>query len=191
MSSAASSGLGSCLARLALTTAALAGLATTATAAPLPLGVKPPPVTIMGEDGAKVADGSAWTSDSLPGRVWLMIYLDPDKRDSNEAFTEAVKKAELPREKFGSVAIINMAASWLPNSIIASSLKAKQEEYPNTVYVKDLKKVLVDKWKLTDDEYIAIVFDRDGKVAATREGEISAADTKMLVDTLKKLIDAP
>jgi predicted transcriptional regulator len=178
------------LARFVVAAAVAAGWARAAAAAPLAVGTKPPAVTIKDDDGAKV-DGSAWSSDSMLGKVALLLYVDPDKRDANEAFEAELKKADLPHDKFQSVAVINMDASWLPNGIIASSLASKQEKYPNTVYVKDLKKVLVDKWKLTDDEYVAVVFDRDGKVAATREGAIGAADTKTIIDTLRKLIDAP
>jgi len=50
-------------------------------------------------------------------------------------------KEKFSTEKTGSVVVVNMAASWLPDVMINKKLKIKQEEYKTTVYVKDLKKL--------------------------------------------------
>jgi hypothetical protein len=38
------------------------------------------------------------------------------------------------------VAILNMAATWIPDAVINFKLKSRQEEDKSTVFVKDLEK---------------------------------------------------
>jgi len=168
-----------------LLTLVLATFATTLAAAPLPPGQKPVPVTLQGDDGGQI-NGTPWSSSMIKDKVWVLFYVDPDKRDTNEAMEAALKKANLPSDKFSSIAVINMAATWLPNAVIASSLKAKQEKYPDVVYVKDLDKVLVKKWKLTDDEYDVMVFDKQGKVVYSKDGTLDQTATQSLLATIRK-----
>ena len=126
------------------------------------VGSKLPAVTIQGEDGGRV-DGSPWSSDMIKDKVWALFYVDPDERSSNEELEKALEVENFPRDKYGSIGIINMGASWLPNAAIASSLEDKQKKYPLTIYVKDLNKSLVNKWKMTDDQYDVVVFDKPSR----------------------------
>lgn len=157
-----------------------------AMAAPV-TGSIPSTVTISGENGGKT-DGTAWSSESIKDKVWTVFYVDPDKKDINEKLEEAIKKQGFPEDKYGSIAIINMDATWLPNGIIASSLKSKQEKHPKTIYVKDLTKYLVKQWQLADDTYDVLVFDREGKLQYNKSGEFSDADIEKVLSVIKELI---
>ncbi len=159
-------------------------------AAALVPGQKPKTVVLKGDDGGKV-DGTPWSSDSIKDKVWAFFYVDPDEKSANEAMEAALKEQSFPKDKYSSMAVINMAATWLPNAAIASSLKSKQEDYPDTVYVKDLNKVLVKEWGLKDDSYDALVFDRTGKVVFAKDGAFSKADTQAMIDAIKKALAAP
>jgi predicted transcriptional regulator len=159
-------------------------------AAALSPGQKPKSVKLAGDDGGRT-DGAAWTSDSIKDKVWAVFYVDPDEKDSNEALEAALKAQDFPKEKYGSMAVINMAATWLPNAAIASSLKSKQADYPDTVYVKDLNKVLVKEWGLKDDAYDVLVFDRSGKVVYAKDGVFTKQDTTAMIDAIKAAIAAP
>lgn len=152
------------------------------------VGTKPPTVTIQGEDGGRL-DGSAWSSEMIKGKVWALFYVDPDNRNDNEELEQALQKESFPKDKYGSIGMINMAGSWLPNGIIASSLEDKQEKYPDTVYVKDLKKVLVEKWKMTDDQYDVLVFDKQGQVIYAKDGVFSKADITAMITAIKSHLD--
>ena len=143
-----------------------------------------PEVTLEGDKGAQL-DGTPWHSSSLKGKVHLLFYVDPDERDTNSAFSEALKAQELDRSKFASVAIINMAATWMPNFAIASKLKAKQERYPDTLYVKDLKKVLVQSWEIADDSSNVMVFDKGGNLIYLKEGKISSYEIPEVIALIK------
>ena len=138
----------------------------------LMLGQIPPSVIIDGKSGGQV-DGNAWDSTMLNGKVYVLFYVDPDKKDLNEAFTEALHEKQFSYDKYGSVAIVNMAATWMPNFAIEMKLKAKQKKYPNALYVRDKKKVLVKKWALEDDNSDILVFSKSGKLIFQYAGKLN------------------
>ncbi len=138
----------------------------------LQLGETSPIINLEGEDGGKT-DGSVWSSKMLKDKVFVLFYVDPDKRAVNEEFSQALKNKNFDKQKYGSVAIVNMAATWMPDFAIESKLKAKQEKYPNALYVKDKRKILVQKWGLTDDASNIVVFGKDGKVLYFKKGKLA------------------
>ncbi len=144
----------------------------------LPIGEIPPTIVLKDDLGGRL-DGTQWSSEELvSGKVLVLFYVDPDESD-------AIKAEKFSPEKYGSVAVINMAATWLPNFAINIKLQSKQEEYKSTVYVKDLEKTLVKKWSLTDDNSDIILFGKDGKVLYSYDGKFSDAQVKELVQAFK------
>jgi len=150
----------------------------------LPIGKVASLITIADDDGGKM-DGTAWSSSELVGKVWVLVYADPDESDLNNAATEALKARNYSPEYYGSVAVINMAATWKPNFAISMILKGKQKNYPNTVYVKDINKMLVKKWNLADDSNDICVFGPDGKVLFSHDGQLSSSD----INDMIKIVD--
>jgi YtfJ family uncharacterized protein len=148
--------------------------------AALEVGSSLPSVTLEGDNGGKL-DGTAFTSDSLKGKVHLVFYVDPDEKDLNNELSDAVKAEKFDRSRYGSVAIINMDATWLPNFAIASSLKAKQEKFPDTLYVKDLEKVLVKAWDIADDNSDIILLDKDGRIIYLFEGKLDEEQIQTVI----------
>ena len=144
------------------------------------VGSIPPKVIIEGKNGGKI-DGSAWDSSSLTKKVHVVFYVDPDEKDTNNALSTALKKRHFDRKKYASVAIVNLAATWLPNVVIESKLKAKQKEFPDTTYVKDKKKVLVDKWQLADDNSDILIFNKKGELIYKKFGKVSDAEIKKII----------
>jgi len=143
-----------------------------------------PAVTLEGDTGGKV-DGTPWSSSMLQGKVHVMFYVDPDEKDTNNAFSEALSAEKLDRSKYASIAMINMAATWLPNFAIATKLAAKQEKYPHTIYIKDLDKVIVKKWQIADDSSNILVFDKDGKLIYIKEGQVTEDEIPLVIALIK------
>jgi YtfJ family uncharacterized protein len=148
------------------------------------LGQVPPNVELKDNLGGRL-DGKPWSSDELKGKVHVLFYVDPDEKDTNNETSEALDKEEFPSEKFQSVAIINMAATWMPNFAISSSLKEKQEKYPRTLYVRDYKKVLVQEWKLADDSSDILAFDKSGKLIFRKDGKLTPVEIQTLLKVIK------
>lgn len=151
------------------------------------VGDKLPVLKLAGEAGGRV-DGSEWSSELISGKVWALFYVDPDEKGLNVKMEEALKAADFPASQYGSTAVINMDASWLPNAAIASALADKQKEFPQVVYAKDMKKALVKQWGLKDDDYGVLVFDKTGTLLYIKEGLLLAEDIRQLVATIKKAI---
>jgi len=148
------------------------------------IGSVPTPVTLSNDNGGKT-DGSAWNSSSLKGKVHIVFYVDPDKKDLNEALSKALKKRHFDRSKYASVAIVNLAATWMPNALIESKLKSKQKEFPDTTYVKDKKKVLVKKWSLADDNSDILIFNKKGALIYKKFGKLSNTEISKVLSLIE------
>ncbi len=148
-------------------------------------GKVPALAVIDGKDGGTVK-GAAWSSAMLKDKVTVLFYVDPDERDANKALTQALKAKHFDRSKYRSVAILNLAATWLPNAVLESKLQAKQKEFPDTVYVKDKNKVLIKKWGLKDDSSDILIFDKGGKLIYKKFGKLSQKEIEKVISLIEK-----
>ncbi|MFG1482134.1 YtfJ family protein [Halobacteriovorax sp. HFRX-2_2] len=151
------------------------------------LAMKPATVEISGENGGRL-NGKAWSSSELKDKVHVLFYVDPDEKDLNNHASEALAREKFDLTKYASVAVINMDATWLPNSILEGALEDKQKKYPNTLYVKDLEKVIVKKWKgiVKDDDSNILVFNKKGSLVYKINGKASDAQVKEMISIIKK-----
>jgi len=140
-----------------------------------------PPKVVISEKNGGYLDGTAWNSSMLKNKLYVLFYVDPDEKDTNNKFSEALKAKHYDLNYFGTVAVINLAATWLPNVMIESKLKEKQKEYANTIYVKDKSKVLVKEWQLQDDNSDVLVFNKNGELIYSYSGQLDSSEiTKVL-----------
>ena len=157
--------------------------------AELPIGEIPPKVVLKGDLGGRI-DGTKWSSEELVSeKVIVLFYVDPDESELNNHVSDALKAENYPKEKYGSIGMANMAATWLPNFAINMKLKSKQEKHKETVYVKDLDKTLVKKWGLSDDNSDVIVFGKDGRVLYSVDGKFTDAQVKEIVKVVWDNLD--
>ena len=157
--------------------------------AELPIGEIPPKVVLKEDLGGRL-DGAQWSSEELvSGKVIVLFYVDPDESELNNHVSDALKAENYPKEKYGSIGMANMAATWLPNFAINMKLKSKQEQYKSTVYVKDLEKTLVKKWGLSDDNSNVVVFGKDGRVLYSVDGKFTDAQVKEIVKVVWDNLD--
>ena len=157
--------------------------------AELPIGEIPPKVVLKGDLGGRI-DGTQWSSEELVSeKVIVLFYVDPDESELNNHVSDALKAENYPKEKYGSIGMANMAATWLPNFAINMKLKSKQEKHKETVYVKDLDKTLVKKWGLSDDNSDVIVFGKDGRVLYSVDGKFRDAQVKEIVKVVWDNLD--
>jgi len=151
------------------------------------LGQAPKTTIISGENGGYVEDGRAWSSSSIKDKVYVMFYVDPDEKDVNEHYSQALKvEKEAKRLQFQSIAVINLAATWKPNFVIEKILKSKQKEFPDTIYVKDKNSVLVKAWDIADDSSDILIFDKTGKLLFYKAGKMSNEDIKKSFKIIKE-----
>jgi len=161
----------------------IALLVLTASSMAIEIGKRPIKVTLEGKSGSD-SRGEAWHSTSLKGSTHLVIYMDPDERSNIEPLMKKLKT--LKTDGFQTIAIVNLAATWMPNSVLMSKLKKGQKGMKNTVYIFDKKKVLVKKWGLKDDNTVAMVFDKKGKLVYKKTGPLSSTHISNILAIIKK-----
>ena len=157
--------------------------------AELPIGEKPPKVVLKDDLGGRI-DGKQWSSEELVSeKIIVLFYVDPDESELNNHVSDALKAENFPKDKYGSIGMANMAATWLPNFAINMKLKSKQDKHKNTLYVKDLDKTLVKKWGLSDDNSNVVVFGKNGTVLYSVDGKFSDAQVKEIIKVIWDNID--
>jgi len=152
------------------------------------LGEVPKEVTIEGDKGGMVLDASAWNSSTIKDKVYVMFYVDPDEKDTNSEFSKRLKEKKYSRANYGSLAVINLAATWKPNFVIESILKGKQEEFPYTIYVKDKSSILVNEWKVEDDASNILIFSKRGELLFYKSGKMSQEDITNAIKIIEESI---
>ncbi|PJB76854.1 MAG: transcriptional regulator [Acidobacteria bacterium CG_4_9_14_3_um_filter_49_7] len=153
------------------------------------LGQVPPTVQLSGEKGGRV-DGTPWSSTEIKGKVYTLMYVDPDAKNMNIPTEKGLKAQNFPKDLYGSIAIINMEATWKPNIIINKILKGKQKDYPDTIYARDMDFYISKAWKLKKNgSYAVLCFDRDGKLIFLKDGKLSPADTQDLIGIIRKALE--
>ncbi|MBS3920084.1 MAG: transcriptional regulator [Deltaproteobacteria bacterium] len=148
------------------------------------LGEIPPKVELREKLGGRL-DGTPWSSEELQGKVHVVFYVDPDEKDTNNEASDALNREKFPGDKFQSVGVINMAATWMPNFAISSSIKDKQKRYPKTTYVRDYKKTLVNAWKIADDSSNILAFDKNGTLIFRKDGKLTAEEIQTLIKVIR------
>jgi len=156
--------------------------------AELEIGKVPKIVVLQDKLGGRL-DGTSWSSAEFKDKVTVLFYVDPDEKDLNNDASEALKKENFPLEKYQSYAIINMAATWLPNFAISSSLEEKQKIYTTTIYVRDYKKVLVKEWGLADNNSDVLAFDKAGNLIFRKDGKLNQEEISTLIKAIRDHLD--
>ena len=121
-------------------------------------------------------DGKAFTMQNWAGKVLLVNYVDPDEKDMNEHFTDAVKKAKddglLREADYAGMGIVDCkAAPWKPDFLIKSLGAAKAKKY-NAIILFDYDASLRNAWGLKKDSANAILLDKNGVCRAIVRGRV-------------------
>jgi predicted transcriptional regulator len=145
-----------------------------------------PPKVVLSEKNGGYLDGTEWSSTMLKNKLYVLFYVDPDERDTNKAFTKVLKEKNYDLNYYGSVAIINLAATWLPNVVLESKLKEKQKQFPNTIYVKDKSKVLVKEWNLQDDSSNVLIFNKNGELIYSYSGKLDSSEITKVISLIDR-----
>ena len=146
-----------------------------------------PQVTLEKENGGTSHD-KPWHSNSLKGKVHLLLYMDPDKREETQALLDALNVLEVDSQKYSTVAIVNLAATWMPDAILEGLLSKKEKELKNTSFVFDKKKYLVKKWKMKDDASNVLIVDKNSKVLYQKVGTTSKEEVLYILKTLSDIL---
>ncbi len=131
------------------------------------------------------SNNKSWSSKELLGKVHILLYMDPDKKDQAMPLLNKINNKRFDKNRYSTVAIVNLAATWMPNFALKAMLKKKQKELKNTIFVFDDNKYLIDKWGLKDNDCNVLVVDKNGKILYEKKGKMSKDDIKKIFDIVE------
>lgn len=137
----------------------------------------------------KDSQGKIYTldSDEFKGKVLSIFYVDPDKKDLNNHVEDALlKDPELNRNKtYLGFDITNLKASKLPNFIIRSVIKNKQEK-TGAIILLDDKYTILNLWGLKNHSSDVVVLDKERICRYIYEGKLPEGEVSKMANIIKE-----
>jgi predicted transcriptional regulator len=122
-------------------------------------------------------------------QVIIIFYTDPDEKDVNDPLSNAIKAKKYPKDKYTAVGIGNCADTWLPNSAIRMGTRQKEKQYPGSVILLDIDRVLSKAWNLNDcnDKGVFIIIGKDQKIKYINYVKSQEESTAIITIVLKTI----
>jgi len=152
-------------------------------AAELKVGDKAPDFSLKDSDGKVYSLASA----EFQGKVLSILYVDPDEKDLNVHVENALRKAPgLERNtRYKTLGISNLKASKLPNFIIKSVIKNKQEK-TGAVILLDCNYTILNLWGLQNNSSSIVVLDKERICRYVYNGKLPAAEVEKVIKIIKE-----
>ena len=143
------------------------------------------PHVVLDGDKGETLDGKSFDTKVLKGKIYMLVHIDPDAANLNKHVDKALEAAHFKSKYYGSVAIINTKATWMPNGVIKIALKNQRKKHPDTIYVLDYSKTFVNEWNFKDNSSSYMVINKKGLPIFRRDGKLTDKDVKELIKTIK------
>ncbi len=147
-----------------------------------------PNIVLSGTDGGNI-NGSDWESGNLTNKINLIYYISPSQQKVVEPLLEKIDKKKYSFEELSTTLIINTEATWIPNSVIVGKVKGKAEEDTTKTYVLDKSEVLLEKWKLSEDNPNILLINEKGEVVFSNTDELTVEIENKLINQIELLIN--
>jgi uncharacterized protein len=154
-----------------------------ARAAELKIGEKAPNFSLQD------SQGKIYTLDSyeFEGRVLSVFYVDPDKKDLNVHVEGALlKDRSLDRNKsYRSIGISNLKATKMPNFILKSVIKDKQEK-TGAIILLDYNYSILNLWGLKNHSSDLVILDKDRICRFIYKGKLPPEEVTRAINIIKE-----
>jgi predicted transcriptional regulator len=123
------------------------------------------------------------------GKVLYIAYVDPDEKDTNNHVEDTLKKEResggLDKARYEGFGIVNLKASNLPNFIIKSSIKSKQEK-TGAVILLDYDYTILNLWGMKNDSSDVLVVDKDRICRYVFKGKLPPEELTRMIQIIKE-----
>jgi predicted transcriptional regulator len=148
----------------------------------LEVGMKAPEWTFT--DASK----KEFTMDSWPGKVLQVNYVDPDEKDLNDPFNDAINKAadidkRIDKDYFKGFGITDCKSTIIPNFLIRAIAAGKAKKYDTTILF-DYDATLQTLWGLPKDSYSVVILDKNRIVRAIYTGKIPESENEKMIQMI-------
>ncbi|PKN76347.1 MAG: hypothetical protein CVU52_05210 [Deltaproteobacteria bacterium HGW-Deltaproteobacteria-10] len=137
----------------------------------------------------KDSQGKIYNLDSpeFKGKVLSILYVDPDQKDLNNHVEDVLlKDPGLERNvTYKGLGITNLKASKLPNFIIKSVIKNKQEK-TGAIILLDDKYIILNLWGLNNHSSDLVVLDKNRICRYVYRGKLPQEEVIKAVNIIKE-----
>ena len=134
------------------------------------------------------ANKKQFTMNTWAGRVLQINYVDPDEKDLNEVYSEAVDKAvkvdkRIDSTRFKGFGITDCKSTWLPNAAIRAVAAGKAKKFKTTILF-DYDATLQKLWGLPKDNYTVVILDKNRVCRAIYKGKIPESENEKMIQLI-------
>jgi YtfJ family uncharacterized protein len=125
-----------------------------------------------------------WNTNLLLGKVQVVHYLAARLAASklHEPFTDALRIAALPVEKYESTTLINVSdVLWGTAGLVEGELKSNKKKYPHERLISDAEGIGLKVWGFKTKSSAIMILDKSGKIIFFTE---SALDQYQIAEAL-------
>jgi predicted transcriptional regulator len=123
-------------------------------------------------------------SPQYKGKVVIVFYADPGSKDLNNDLQNALKAAReagtLDKKNYEGLGVVNVKDSIVPNFVLRSIIKSKQEETKATILI-DPDYTVLNLWGLTKKTSNIIMLDKQRVCRYLYKGKVPAADIAKII----------
>jgi uncharacterized protein len=123
------------------------------------------------------------------GKVLYIAYVDPDEKDTNNHVEDALKKEKdsgaLDKTRYEGFGIVNLKASFMPNFLIKSAIKSKQEK-TGAIIILDPDYTIINQWGLKNDSSDVVVLDKERICRYLYSGKLPQEELVKMIQIIKE-----
>jgi len=152
-------------------------------AAELKVGDKAPDFSLKDSKG----DTYSLNSPVFQGKVMSILYVDPDEKDLNAHVEDALlKDTGLERNvRYKGLGIANLKATKMPNFLLKSVIKSKQEK-TGAVVLLDYDYTILNLWGLKNDTSSVVILDKQRICRYVFNGKLPPAEVEKVLKIIKE-----
>lgn len=139
----------------------------------------------------KDSTGKEYSLDhpQFKGKVLYIAYVDPDEKDTNNHVEDALKKERdsggLDKTRYEGFGIVNLEASMMPNFLLKSAIKSKQEKTGATI-ILDPDYTILKQWGLKNDSSDVVVLDKERICRYVYNGKLPQEELTKMIGIIKE-----
>jgi predicted transcriptional regulator len=131
----------------------------------------------------------ALDSPQYKGKVVVVFYGDPGSKDLNNELQNALKAAreagQIDKKNYEGLGVVNVKDSIVPNFVLRSIIKSKQEETKAVILI-DPDYTVLNLWGLTKKTSNIIMLDKQRVCRYIFKGKVPAADIAKVIALIQE-----
>ena len=131
----------------------------------------------------------ALDSPQYKGKVVVVFYADPGSKDLNNDLQNTLKAAresgKIDKTYYEGLGVVNVKDSILPNFVLRSIIKSKQEETKAVILI-DPDYAVLNLWGLTKKTSNIIMLDKQRVCRYLYKGKVPAADIAKIIALIQE-----